>query len=224
LANQNKYSYPYPRPSLTVDAVVFTFENGELKVLLIKRAHEPFKDQWAFPGGFVDENETVEAAVLRELAEETGLKDIELKQFYTASAPGRDPRGWTVSTFFYGYVPVSFSTVTAGDDAGEAAWYPVAGPPAMGFDHRELLRLSLEVIRKEAIGFITGTRLFPDTFTQKEILDFYRQITGTENIAAGIVQRLLDANGIVICRKDGKYLLKFNNSVMAEIRRNGFIF
>ena len=86
------YTYKYPRAALTVDCVVFGFDDGELKVLLIQRALEPFKGRWALPGGFVRVDETLEYAARRELAEEAGLKDVFLEQLCTFGAVNRDPR------------------------------------------------------------------------------------------------------------------------------------
>ena len=106
------YTYKYPRPALTVDAIVF---NDNSEILLIQRSSKPFKDLWAFPGGFVNEDETVETAVCRELEEETGINDVELKQFHTYSEPDRDPRHRTVTVAFVGKVLNSVKPV-AGDD------------------------------------------------------------------------------------------------------------
>ena len=91
------HTYEYPRPSVTVDAVVFGFDGAELQILLIERAHDPFAGSWAIPGGFVDKNESLEAAALRELQEETGITRVFLEQLYTFGDVGRDPRGWVIS-------------------------------------------------------------------------------------------------------------------------------
>ena len=96
------YTYDYPRPALTVDAVVFRKTTKQLEVLLIQRKHYPFEGMWALPGGFVEMEETVEQAVVRELEEETSLKIEGLKQLHTFSELGRDPRGRTISVTFYG--------------------------------------------------------------------------------------------------------------------------
>ena len=98
------YTYDYPRPALTVDCVVFGLEASELKVLLIERDLEPFKGHWALPGGFVNMDETLEQAALRELQEETGLRDLYLEQLYTFGQVDRDPRGRTVSVAYYALV------------------------------------------------------------------------------------------------------------------------
>src|SRR6202167_1200446 len=101
------YTYQYPRAALTVDCVVFGFDGGELKVLLIQRGLEPFKGKWALPGGFVKIEETIDEAARRELEEETGLKNIFLEQLYTFGAVGRDPRERVVSVAYYALVKLS---------------------------------------------------------------------------------------------------------------------
>src|SRR5436853_3977889 len=101
------HTYQYPRAALTVDCVVFGFDEGELKVLLIQRALEPFKGRWALPGGFVRVDETVDDAARRELAEETGLKSVFLEQLYTFGAVDRDPRERVVSVAYYALVKLS---------------------------------------------------------------------------------------------------------------------
>jgi len=91
------FTYQYPRPAVTVDAVVFSKDETYWQVLLIQRKNEPFQDHWALPGGFLDENEDPDHAVLRELKEETTLTDIALQPYSFWGRPGRDPRGHTVS-------------------------------------------------------------------------------------------------------------------------------
>ena len=100
------FTYKYPRPALTVDSLIFFKDNSDIKILLIQRGNPPFENSWAFPGGFVDMNETLEQAAARELAEETGLTKIELKQFKAFSTLGRDPRGHTVSMVFKGVIKI----------------------------------------------------------------------------------------------------------------------
>jgi len=138
------FIYKYPRPSITVDMLIFKFENLT-KVLLIKRKNEPFKNKWAFPGGFVDENEPLEKAAKRELMEETGLKNVDLKQLKTFGDPGRDPRGHTVSIAFWGLLKED-GMLKAGDDASETAWFDINNLPSLAFDHQEMLEFALKNI------------------------------------------------------------------------------
>lgn len=140
------FTYEFPRPSLAVDVVVITSES-EPRVLLIRRGHEPYAGMWAFPGGYVNENEPLETAARRELQEETGLVVDELEQLMAAGDPGRDPRGWTISVVFLVQLGSQTLPVQANDDAVEAEWFPIFTPPKLAFDHAMILetaRLRIE--------------------------------------------------------------------------------
>src|ERR1700761_3210111 len=117
------HTYEYPRAALTVDCVVFGFDEGALKVLLIERGLEPFLGKWALPGGFVRVEETVDEAARRELLEETGLGRVYLEQLYTFGAVERDPRERVVSVAYYALVNLADHRVKAATDAREAAWF-----------------------------------------------------------------------------------------------------
>jgi 8-oxo-dGTP diphosphatase len=136
------YTYDYPRPALTVDAVVFREHEGKHEVLLIQRKHYPFEGMWALPGGFVDMDETVEEAVARELEEETCLQKVKLELLHVFSAIGRDPRGRTVSVTFFGTTETTNFSVKAGDDAADAQWFPLDKLPALAFDHIEAVEMA----------------------------------------------------------------------------------
>jgi 8-oxo-dGTP diphosphatase len=143
-----EYCYEHPRPAVTVDLVLLGSAGPRVQVLLIKRAREPFKGQWAFPGGFVDKDESLEDAAARELAEETGITGIHLEQIRAFGDPGRDPRGHTVSVVFAGVLE-DRALVSAADDASEAAWHPALEPPNLAFDHNRILSTTLERLRNE---------------------------------------------------------------------------
>jgi 8-oxo-dGTP diphosphatase len=140
-----QYCYDYPRPSVTVDVVVVTRERSP-RVLLIRRKHAPFEGRWALPGGFIDMDETLEASARRELLEETGLRPRKLAQLATFGDPGRDPRGRTVSVVYLAEVGRA-AAASAGDDAAEAAWFPLRRLPPLAFDHRDILRLARRHLR-----------------------------------------------------------------------------
>ena len=142
MADPPAYSYPYPRPALTVDLVILRIVNAEKRVLLIKRKHPPFKDHWALPGGFVDEGETLEQAAFRELKEETNITAISISQIGAFAAPGRDPRGWTISVAFAGNYTNSAKPI-AGDDAAEVVWWATSELPPLAFDHCEIIDIAL---------------------------------------------------------------------------------
>ena len=133
------FCYDYPRPAYSVDAVIIS--QSEQKILLIKRKYNPFAGKWAFPGGFMDMNETPEEAIIRELEEETGLKNIALQQFKTYGAVNRDPRGRIISTIFIGYIDKTIEYEVYGmDDAEKAAWFTISEIPELAFDHESIIR------------------------------------------------------------------------------------
>lgn len=132
------YSYKYPRPALTVDALVYVKEKSTFSVLLIQRGIEPFKGKWALPGGFVNMDELLETACKRELEEETGLLVEQMTQFKTFDAVDRDPRHRTISVVFSAELPEK-TEVKGNDDAAHAKWFPISNLPEMAFDHREIL-------------------------------------------------------------------------------------
>ena len=131
------YSYDYPRPAVTADCVVMTRE-AEPKVLLIQRGNEPFKGCWAFPGGFMNMDETTEQCAVRELEEETGLKVTEIKQIGAYSKVDRDPRGRTVTVAYLAIIDKP-EAVKGLDDAAKAQWFPISDLPKLAFDHEEIM-------------------------------------------------------------------------------------
>ena len=139
-----KYVYDWPRPMVTVDAAVFAFFEGKAWLLLIQRKHEPFRDCWALPGGFVEMDEDLPKAAARELAEETGLTDIPLEQLHTFGRPGRDPRGRAITVVYFGIAGQGQQRPRAADDAAEAQWFDIDNLPRMAFDHDEIVRCAIE--------------------------------------------------------------------------------
>ena len=137
------FSYPYPRPAVTADCVVFGVDShGVRHLLLVRRGKEPFQGMWALPGGFLNMDETLEACARRELREETGLDvSVRLEELKSYSAVGRDPRGRTVSVAFWAEVPLA--EVCGGDDAAVARWFALDQVPSLAFDHDEMLQEAL---------------------------------------------------------------------------------
>ena len=139
------YEYKYPRPAVTADAVVIT-QNGPRKVLLIERGGEPFKGCWAFPGGFMNMDETAEQCAFRELEEETGLQLTEAKQIGCYSDVDRDPRGRTLSVAYLMLVEDELP-VKGQDDAKQAKWWPLNDLPELAFDHSKILNETLRTLK-----------------------------------------------------------------------------
>ncbi len=137
---------PKQEIAVTTDAVIFCGKSGEEKILLVRRKKDPFKDQWAIPGGFLEDDEPLEIGARRELEEETGLKVEKLHQVRAFGDPGRDPRGRTISIAFWGKIP-SEENVEGRDDAAEAKWIAISELPALAFDHDEIIKTAIEHYR-----------------------------------------------------------------------------
>ena len=131
------YTYKYPRPAVTADCLVITKEDSP-KVLLIERGADPFKGCWAFPGGFLNMDETTEQCAIRELEEETGMKIQELQQIGAYSKVDRDPRGRTITVAYLAVIE-SPCDVIGQDDAAKAQWFPLDALPKLAFDHDEIM-------------------------------------------------------------------------------------
>src|SRR5215207_7075549 len=223
------YSYQYPRGALTVDCVVFGFDEGELKVLLIERGLEPFKGRWALPGGFVRIEETLDEAARRELEEEAGLKYISLEQLYTFGAVDRDPRERVVSVAYYSLVRLAAFTAKAATDASDARWFPISKVPRLAFDHAEILALARArlkgKVRYEPIGF----ELLPPKFTLSHLQHLYESVLETELDKRNFRKKVLGF-GLLIPLKEtliaGRHrpaqLFRFDAEKYGKLKKRGF--
>jgi 8-oxo-dGTP diphosphatase len=225
------YSYKYPRAALTVDCVVFGFDEGELKVLLIQRGLEPFKGRWALPGGFVRVDETLDEAARRELAEETGLKRIFLEQLYTFGTVNRDPRERVVSVAYYALVKLSDHRARAATDAANAEWFPVSKTPKLSFDHAEILATALArlkaKVRYEPIGF----ELLPAKFTLSQLQHLYEAVLGADLDKRNFRKKVLSF-GLLLALNEtqmaGRHrpaqLFRFDAVKYEKLKKRGFNF
>ena len=173
------HTYEYARPALTVDAVVFGLDAGELKILLIQRGLAPFKGQWALPGGFIQAGETLDGAVARELEEEAGLSQVFLEQLFTFGAVKRDPRERVVSVAYYALVKLVDHTTRAATDAADARWFPATAAPPLAFDHAEILSMALTRLRGKLRYQPIGFELLPEKFTLTQLQQLYETVLGT---------------------------------------------
>ena len=131
------YSYPYPRPAVTADTLVFSSDKKE--ILLIRRKNDPYKGCWAFPGGFLNMDETLEQCARRELMEETTVAAGEMHEIGSYSAVDRDPRGRVITTAYYTFVDKNTVRPHAADDAAEIGWFRLDSLPPLALDHKEIL-------------------------------------------------------------------------------------
>ena len=137
------YTYKYPRPAVTADCIVITRE-AEPKVLLIQRGSEPFKGCWAFPGGFMNMDETTEQCAIRELEEETGLQVNNVIQIGAYSKVDRDPRGRTVTIAYLAILDRPLAVIGQ-DDAAKAEWWPLSNLPELAFDHDKIMQDAIRI-------------------------------------------------------------------------------
>ncbi|MEM6517200.1 MAG: NUDIX domain-containing protein, partial [Bacteroidota bacterium] len=182
---------------VAVDAVVFGYtKKGQLDVLLIKRKIEPFKDSWALPGGLVQENESLDHAVKRELKEETGVEVDFLEQLYTFGTPNRDPRNRVVSVVYFGMVSPKHYKLEASTDAEEADWFDILKLPELAFDHLEIFEIALKRLRAKIQYQPIGFNLLGKKFPFSAIEDLYTTVLG-QNIDRRNFRKKLLSFGIL---------------------------
>ncbi|MEO1435642.1 MAG: NUDIX domain-containing protein [Bacteroidota bacterium] len=172
------FTYDYPRPSVTVDCVIFGLDDFDLKMLLIKRKHPPFEHSWALPGGFVNEEEDLHTAALRELEEETGVKDLFIEQLFTFGTPGRDPRGHVITVAYYALVNLTEHPVKPSTDASEAVWFELNNLPELAFDHKEIVSVAIARLKAKVRYQPIGFQLLPEQFTLFQLRRLYESILG----------------------------------------------
>ena len=173
---EQQYTYRFPHPAVATDCVVFGFDGRTLRILLIRRGVEPFKDLWAFPGGFLRMDETVEECALRELVEETGLELTQMKQLGVFSDIARDPRERVISVAFYALA--KSAEVRGGDDAALAQWFTIDEVPHLAFDHDYILRQAMRKIKEDIHFEPVGFGLLGEEFTIAQLQRLYEAILG----------------------------------------------
>jgi 8-oxo-dGTP diphosphatase len=214
----------YPRPSVTVDVVIFTLRDNDLQVLLVKRKHPPFEGMWAIPGGFVGMDESLEEAALRELEEETGVRDVYLEQLYTFGDPGRDPRGRVITVAYFAVAPADALRPRAGDDASETRWWSIYNLPPLAFDHADILAYALQRLRYKLEYTAVGFELLPETFTLSELQAAYEVVLGEKLDKRNFRRKILGAG---VIEETGAYrtgegrpakLYRFREDAVAEVK------
>ena len=198
------YCYDYPRPSVTVDLAIFAVLESEIRVLLIRRKHDPFAGRWALPGGFLEMDETIEAGARRELKEETGLEAPGAISFLGAYGdPGRDPRGRTISMAHAAVIRGKPPEVSGSDDAEQAAWRPARSGEPLAFDHDAMLTQALEWLQAGVRQGPLGLELLPTDFTREAVQGLFQALFDSPRGASQWLARLAKL-GLIEARAGSK--------------------
>jgi 8-oxo-dGTP diphosphatase len=178
MSEKKLFSYKYPHPAVAADLAIFTLHEGRLRMLLIQRARDPFKEGWALPGGFVRIHEDLDAAAARELEEETGVAGAYLEQVGAFGNPARDPRERVISVAFFSIIPSDTLHLKSGGDAAAARWWPVNDLPKLAFDHQEILEQARHRLRDKVRRSTIALRFLPPEFTLTELQQVHEAILG----------------------------------------------
>jgi 8-oxo-dGTP diphosphatase len=244
-AREKPYHYSFARPVVAVDGIVFGFDPDDpvspLKVLLIRRGEEPFKGQWALPGGKLevkegpDQGEDLEEAARREIEEETHAKIAYLEQLYTFGKPGRDPRGRVITVAYFALVRTADCEVQGDDDADEARWFPVSetllSTTHLAFDHTDILKMAVRRLQSKIRYAPIGFNLMPERFTLKQLRKLYEAILmrplDRPNFQRKILSMgILSTAGSVQTKGGGNdsHLFTFNQEAYELALKQGFNF
>lgn len=172
---------PHIQSNFTTDCVIFGFQEGELKVLLIERNEDPFRGYWALPGFFVEHTETIDEAVQRILYELTGLRDIYMEQLYTFGDIRRHPQGRIITVAYYALLRIDELKATPApvtDYARDAAWHSLENLPDLAFDHQHIVDKSITKVRQQISYNPIAFELLPEKFTLTQLQQLYEAIWG----------------------------------------------
>ncbi len=215
---------------IALDCIIFGFDEGELKLLVIKRNFEPAKGQWSLMGGFLDENESLDEAGYRILYNLTGLKDIYMSQLYAHGDVHRDPGARVVSISYYALINIQNHDEELVKE-NDAHWRPISKLPPLIFDHQYMVDLALEQLRKEAKIKPVGFELLPSKFTLPKLQSLYEAIYSKsldkrnfrKNILSmGLLEKLDEKEKEN--SKKGAFYYRFNEEKYKELTAKGFYF
>ncbi len=178
---------------ITVDTVILTIKNDELKVLLVKRENEPFKGKWAIPGGYVRMSEDLDAAAMRVLKEKTNVDNIYLEQLYTFGDPLRHPVSRVITCAYFALIRADDVDVISADNV---AWHKVNDLPALAFDHKEIIQYSLKRTRERLEMCPVAYQLLNEKFTLTEMQKAYELIMGKKLDKRNFRKKVIQTEGL----------------------------
>ncbi|MBC7865462.1 MAG: NUDIX hydrolase [Bacteroidia bacterium] len=231
METKGKFTYDYERPALATDCVIFGFDGGELKVLLMERETEDSQSTWSLPGGFVYMNETTEESAKRILHEKTGIKNVFVEQLYTFSEVDRDPRQRVVAVAYYALVNNKKFQIAAGLNAKNVAWFELSKMPKLIFDHSKIVKTALirlkGKVRYQPIGF----ELLNEKFTLTQLQQLYEAILETTTDKRNFRKKILSMKLLKalnekeqnVARKAAQYF-SFDKQAYKEFTHSGFNF
>jgi 8-oxo-dGTP diphosphatase len=183
--------------ALSVDCIIFGFDEGELKVLLIKRKEEPSSGMWALPGGFVESTESLDHAAMRVLRELTSIPDMYMEQVYAFGEVNRYPAGRVISVSYYALVKISDYKVQATSKIEDVAWHPLSEITKLVFDHNSILEKALTTLKERVKFHPVGFELLPEKFTLTQLQNLYEVILGVQLDKRNFRKKLLGMDLIV---------------------------
>ena len=219
------------KSAFSVDNVIFGFDGGELKVLLIKRGAEPFQGKWALPGDLVYPNEDLDAAAARVLEELTGLKEVYLEQVKAFGAVNRHPLGRVITVAYYSLIKINKYSVTAASFAQKAKWHSISEVIDLAFDHDEILNACFSRLKQSVRSRPVGFELLPPKFTLTELQHLYEAVLETELDKRNFRKKILSMNLLVdleetqegVAHRPAK-LYEFNQQRYEKLVNEGFSF
>ena len=217
--------------SVTIDCVIFGFQDGNLEVLLVKHAWGIKKGEWGLPGGWIKKEEGIDPAANRLLKELTGLENIYLEQLKAFGAPERFPLGRIITIGYYALINKEKYNVKAGYTASEAEWFRIDKIPELIYDHNEILEFSLEKLRTRVTQAPIGFNLLPEKFTLLQLMQLYEEILGIKMDKPNFRRKFLRMKLLVDLNEKEKdvshraaKLYKFDDEVYAKLTKKGFNF
>lgn len=219
------------KSAFSVDCVVFGFDEGQLKVLLIERGTEPYLGYFALPGDLVYPTEDLDVAAMRILKELTTLEDLYLEQVKTFGSVNRHPLGRVITISYYSLIKIESYKLGASSWAKKAAWHPVNNLPKLAFDHQDILescRQALEdKVRRQPIGF----ELLPEKFTLRQLQNLYESLLEKDLDTRNFRKKVLSTGLLVSLneRQEGvahrpAKLYRFDHEAYQSLTKKGWNF
>ena len=217
--------------NLSIDCVVFGFENSRMEVLLIKRKREPEKDKWALPGGFILKNESLDSAAVRILEETSNVKNIYLEQVHTFGEVDRYPTRRVITIAYYALIDPDKHSLKPGIDTTDVQWFPINNLPETPFDHKTILNTALDKLRKQVRTEPVGFELLPKKFTLTQLQMLYESILGMKMDKRNFRKKILGLKILIALEEHQKSvahraarLYKFDTKRYKTLSEQGFNF